>query len=131
MARKRLRVYRLGENVRGINKRGWRYESWNLDDPIHHEGRTSLYGSHNFFLVCGKECFGVFLDCAGRVEYDVGYTRPSELTVTAQDFDLYLFEGDSPSASHFSRRWTRLCQGEVRSSSRDAQAVAQASGLPM
>ena len=89
-------IYGLGEQVRGINKRGWRYEGWNLDDPIHHEGRTSLYGAHNFFLVCGRECFGVFLDCAGRVEYDVGYTSPSLLTVEAQDFDLYLFEGESP-----------------------------------
>ncbi len=91
-------VYGLGEQMRGINKRGWHYESWNLDDPIHHEGRTSLYGAHNFFLVWGKECFGAFLDCAGRVEYDVGFTDRNLFTVKAKDFDLYLFEGDSPSA---------------------------------
>lgn len=91
-------VYGLGEQLRGINKRGWHYENWNLDDPVHHEGRTGLYGAHNFFIVCGKECFGVFLDCGGRVSLDIGYTDADLFTVTAQDFDLYLFEGDSPLA---------------------------------
>ncbi len=88
-------VYGLGEQMRGINKRGWLYESWNTDDPIHHEGRTALYGAHNFFVVDGKERFGVFLDCAGRVSYDVGYTDPAVLEITARDFDLCVFEGES------------------------------------
>ncbi|MBP5266195.1 MAG: alpha-glucosidase, partial [Lachnospiraceae bacterium] len=41
-------VYGLGENVRGINKRGWLYTSHNSDDPNHDEGKHSLYASHNF-----------------------------------------------------------------------------------
>lgn len=54
-------VFGLGENVRGINKRGWIYESKCSDDPNHREDKRSLYGAHNFLIVDGKECFGVFL----------------------------------------------------------------------
>ena len=48
-------VYGLGENVRGINKRGWYYESKCSDDAEHKEDRHSLYGAHNFLVVDGKE----------------------------------------------------------------------------
>ena len=48
-------VYGLGENVRGINKRGWLYESNCTDNPFHQEDTRSLYGAHNFLIVCGKE----------------------------------------------------------------------------
>ena len=48
-------VYGLGENVRGINKRGWHYISNNSDEPNHREDRTSLYASHNFIIVDGQE----------------------------------------------------------------------------
>ena len=89
-------VYGLGEAVRGINKRGWLYESCNEDDPIITEKRTSLYGAHNFFVVTGKRgSFGAFFDCADRVVFDVGYTDGDELAVTAEDFDLYIVEGES------------------------------------
>ena len=36
-------VYGLGEQIRGINKRGWQYVSWNYDNPNHHEDTRSLY----------------------------------------------------------------------------------------
>ena len=44
-------VYGLGENVRGINKRGWVYESKCSDDPNHTESKRSLYGAHNFIII--------------------------------------------------------------------------------
>ena len=47
-------IYGLGENVRGINKRGWIYESKCSDEPEHLEDRHSLYGAHNFFVVSGN-----------------------------------------------------------------------------
>ncbi|MCH5353961.1 MAG: alpha-glucosidase, partial [Acutalibacter sp.] len=53
------RVYGLGENVRGINKRGWIYESRCCDDPNHTEDRRALYSSHNFLVLDGEEQFGV------------------------------------------------------------------------
>ena len=50
-------VYGLGEQARGLNKRGWRYESLNTDNPFQNEGRTALYSSHNFLLIDGPELF--------------------------------------------------------------------------
>lgn len=47
-------LYGLGENVRGINKRGWVYESKCSDDGNHTEGKSSLYGAYNFMIVSGK-----------------------------------------------------------------------------
>lgn len=47
-------VYGLGEQVRGINKRGWEYISWATDEPHHHEDKRSLYSAHNFLIVSGK-----------------------------------------------------------------------------
>lgn len=90
------RVYGLGENVRGINKRGWIYESKCSDDPNHLEDRRSLYGAHNFIVVDGKEQFGVFVDYPGILTFDVGFTRHSELKITASDWnlDVYVIEGE-------------------------------------
>lgn len=47
------KVYGLGENVRGINKRGWIYQSKCSDEPEHLEDRRSLYGGPQF--LCGKQ----------------------------------------------------------------------------
>lgn len=91
------RVYGLGENIRGINKRGWIYESKCADVPQHLEDRKSLYGAHNFIIVEGETRFGVFFDYPGILTFDVGYTKPEALKVTAADWnlDVYIFTGDS------------------------------------
>lgn len=90
-------VYGLGENVRGINKRGWHYVSNNSDEPNHREDRTSLYASHNFIIVDGRERFGLFIDYPGKLTFDIGYTEHNTITITAEDmnFDLYVLEGGS------------------------------------
>ena len=90
-------VYGLGENVRGINKRGWIYESKCSDDPHHNEGKRSLYAAHNFFVVDGKDRFGVFVDYPSYVTFDIGYSKLDELTVKTVDghVDLYIIEGES------------------------------------
>ena len=91
-------VFGLGENVRGINKRGWHYVSFCSDNPNHTEDKTSLYGAHNFLLVDGAAGrFGLFWDYAGRVEFDVGYTRRDLLQITPADenYDLYVITGES------------------------------------
>lgn len=84
-------VYGLGEQIRGINKRGWHYISWNADDPHHQEDTMSLYGSHNFLIIRGKSLFGVFFDYPGKLEFDIGYTKRSEMTIRAEKNDLAVY----------------------------------------
>lgn len=90
-------IYGLGENIRGINKRGWTYTSYANDDPNHTESIRSLYAAHNFFIVDGKERFGAFLDHPGEVEFDMGYTDINEICITpaSMDLDLYIIEGET------------------------------------
>lgn len=92
-------IYGLGENVRGMNKRGWRYVSECADNPNHCEHTSSLYGAHNFIMIgdgVQKTC-GLFVDTPGRVTFDAGYTDIDELCITMEDGDykLYLIEGAS------------------------------------
>ena len=89
-------IYGLGENVRGINKRGWYYESKCSDESDHKEDRHSLYGAHNFLVADGKETFGIFVDYPGIIRFDVGYTRSEELVITASDWnlDVYIITGE-------------------------------------
>lgn len=91
------RVYGLGETMRGINKRGWIYESWCTDEPFHTEDKTSVYGAHNFILIDGKERFGAFFDLPGKTTFDVGFTDSELLVITPERFalDLYIITGDS------------------------------------
>ncbi len=91
-------VYGLGENVRGINKRGWIYESKCSDESKHLEDRRSLYAAHNFLVVDGREKFGIFIDYPGILTFDVGYTDINVLKITASDWnlDVYVIEGSGP-----------------------------------
>lgn len=90
-------VYGLGENVRGINKRGWHYASQNIDDNLHYEDRISLYSAHNFLILSGDHPVGLFFDYPSELFFDVGYAKEDELAVTCQRADLYLYviTGDS------------------------------------
>lgn len=90
-------IYGLGENVRGINKRGWIYTSYATDDPDHLESVRSLYGAHNFFLVDGRNRFGVFVDHPGKVTFDMGYSNINEIRIipSTMNFKLYILEGQS------------------------------------
>ncbi|MGN0636985.1 MAG: TIM-barrel domain-containing protein [Huintestinicola sp.] len=90
-------VYGLGEQIRGINKRGWQYVSWNYDNPNHHEDTRSLYGAHNFIIISGKVTFGAFFDNAGKMEFDIGYTRRSEMKISSEKNDLivYIITGEN------------------------------------
>ncbi len=94
-------VYGLGENVRGINKRGWIYVSDCTDIPHHHEDMHSLYGAHNFLLIDGKETFGLFIDTPAKVTFDVGYTKYEELRISVEgnEFELYVIDAPRPERS--------------------------------
>ena len=93
----RDRVYGLGENVRGINKRGFEYISNCTDQPKHHEDTKSLYGAHNFLIVDGETRFGLFFDYPSTMTFDVAYRTKDNLVITCDRSDLYLYviTGDS------------------------------------
>lgn len=91
-------VYGLGENVRGINKRGWKYVSSCNDDPVHSEEKRSLYGAHNFILISGDKNVGIFVDTPGKVTFDIGYTKYDTLHIQmeTEDFEIYIIENETP-----------------------------------
>lgn len=90
-------IYGLGEANRGINKRGYLYESNCADDPNHSEEKISLYGAHNFILISGKEQTGLFIDYPGKLRFDIGYTRQNLLEISCERADLkvYVITGES------------------------------------
>ena len=89
-------VYGLGEQMRGMNKRGFSYISYAADDPVHTENKHSLYGAHNFMIVNGEDTFGIFVDNPGKVIFDVGEKKIDLLEVTTgKDSDIYIITGDS------------------------------------
>ncbi|WP_297632988.1 TIM-barrel domain-containing protein [uncultured Clostridium sp.] len=88
-------VYGLGENVRGINKRGWIFESYCTDDPNHAQDKRSLYGAHNFIVIYGvNKSIGIFIDTPAKVKFDIGYTDKDvlEIEIEKNNYDLYIIE---------------------------------------
>ncbi|WP_077611041.1 glycoside hydrolase family 31 protein [Clostridium sp. Marseille-P2415] len=88
-------VYGLGEQVRGINKRGWRYVSYCSDEPHHQEDKQSLYGAHNFFVLKGRLNAGIFVDFPGKITFDIGFKKLEEIQIIPEgtDLDIYIIEG--------------------------------------
>lgn len=90
-------VYGLGENVRGINKRGFKYISYCTDDPSHTENKSSLYGAHNFILISGSHNLGLFVDTPKKVTFDIGFTDMDLMTISTVDenLELYIITGET------------------------------------
>ncbi len=90
-------VYGLGETMRGVNKRGGRYISFNYDDPKHRDDMPSMYGAHNLLVVDGETPFGAFFDTPAKVVFDVDSKGNGLLNVSCEspDLRLYLVEGSS------------------------------------
>ena len=65
-------IFGLGENVRGINKRGFHYASWCSDKPGGNESDPSLYGAHNFIVIFGEKITGLYFDTPAKIEFDIG-----------------------------------------------------------
>lgn len=86
-------IYGLGEAMGGLNKRGRIYRLYNRDEPNHTPEKSSLYGSHPFLMIEGKESFGLLLDYPGAITIDAGFSHKDRLVITLESahFDLYLF----------------------------------------
>lgn len=91
-------IFGLGEQVRGINKRGHLYRAWNSDEPSHTEEKHSLYASHNFLLFSG-ECglFGAYFDDPGAMTFDLGCTDAARAVITSPEgnVSVYIIEAGS------------------------------------
>ncbi len=115
---KDTRIFGLGESVRGMNKRGYLYESWCSDVPRQDEGTKSMYGAHNFIIVkenSSHETFGVFFDTGSRVSFDFGYTDYSEISVSCQDTGVVLYvitadpnRGKESSLNNITRQFRKI-----------------------
>ena len=90
----------LAKNVRGINKRGWVYESKCSDDGNHTEGKSSLYGAYNFMIVIparihfyeidnsNRTLHGALLDAELLAEVYLSLSRGQDtLTLVNEDID--------------------------------------------
>lgn len=88
-------VFGLGQSMRGMNKRGFVYEAFCTDDPNHTPDKSALYGAHNFFIVQGETTWGLYIDFAGKVTYDVAFSNVDtlEIEIEGTQFDAYYFEG--------------------------------------
>lgn len=85
------KVFGLGESMRGINKRGFKYTSWCSDEPHQDESKPSLYGAHNFIIVFGKQTFGMFFETPSRIDFDIGFTKADLFSVETQDIGVNLY----------------------------------------
>ena len=102
-------LFGLGETVRGMNKRGHRYESWNSDVFNHNEACSSLYASHNFLVFFSPErLFGVYVDDPGRVIWDLGDARHDTAVITSENGDLDLYILEDPTLTEIARSFRKL-----------------------
>ncbi len=87
-------IWGLGENQRGMNKRGGIYEAYCSDDPRHTPDKKALYGAHNFIIVDGLEPFGLYIDFPGKIIFDIGFTHKDllQIEIEGKDADLYMIE---------------------------------------
>ncbi len=91
------RVYGLGEQLGGLNKRGRLYKTFNTDIAPHHPNLETLYGSHPFLIVDGPQGFGLFIDYPSEMTFDIGQTHKDvmEILIPSEHVDLYLFNVNS------------------------------------
>ena len=91
-------VYGLGETMGRVNKRGGHYISFNTDTAEHEDSNPSLYASHNFLIVWGRETFGLFFDSPAKTEFWVDHQGSGELRVVCHSRDLRLYQiaGERP-----------------------------------
>jgi len=91
-------VFGLGENMRGMNKRGFSYTSFCSDVPNQDESTHSMYGAHNFLIVFSRiKTFGLFFDTASEITFDIDWTKSGVMNVSTKDtgLDLYVIYADS------------------------------------
>ena len=100
-------VYGLGETMGRVNKRGGRYISFNTDTADHTDSNPSIYASHNFLIVDGKEHFGVFFDTPARILFEVDYENSGLLKVVCETVDLILYQIEGETSYEITKEFLR------------------------
>lgn len=90
-------VYGLGASQGAVNKRGKRYRMFAKDQAGYTPELEALYASHPVLFVDGPNPFGMFLDFAGEIYFDIDYTvlDALQVRVVEPNFDLYIFRGST------------------------------------
>lgn len=89
------KIFGLGEQTGGINKRGKIYKSWCTDDPCQTEEKESLYGAHNFIVIYSpykKTCSAFYFDYPGKLTFDICFTFENKLIISCDIPSLKIFE---------------------------------------
>ncbi len=103
---KRLRedeaYYGFGERTGMLERRGRLYTNWAFDpDWGHGRHQSNLYQAHPAFMAVRTGLtWGMFLDVSYYSQFDVGYSDPDTLRVTAHggEADYYVLTGPTPAA---------------------------------
>lgn len=102
-------IFGLGENVRGINKRGHLYRAWNMDDFSHTENKGGIYSSHNLLLFSGEQgVFGAYFDDPGAVTFDLGYSDGGKAVITSENGNLSVYLIESTTLTGLVREFRHL-----------------------
>jgi len=81
--------YGLGEKTGFLDKRGRKYLMWNTDDPVHTPTKDPLYISVPFLITLkGKSAYGIFVDKACRVWFDLGEESTEYYSFEAHDHEM-------------------------------------------
>ncbi len=93
------KFYGLGDRTGHLNKRGYEYEMWNIDDPKPHvESYKSLYKSIPFFITL-RECFtfGIFFDNTFKSYFDMAKENDKYYYFASENgnLDYYFIYGEN------------------------------------
>ncbi|OGD34930.1 MAG: hypothetical protein A2V45_10100 [Candidatus Aminicenantes bacterium RBG_19FT_COMBO_58_17] len=88
------RLFGLGEKFTALDKSGRRVVSWTQDAL----GSTSERSHKNIPFLWSSRGYGLYLDSAARITWDLGATSCQSATLRIEDsvLDAFLFSGESP-----------------------------------
>ncbi len=106
-----VRYYGFGQKQGFLDKRGKKMSLWATDEPLHILEHDELYQAIPFFMTLEQgtgRSAGVFLDCTGRVDYDVAKSDAAVMAMSGAGpvLDAYVFAGPHP--KHVIGRYTEL-----------------------
>lgn len=104
------KFYALGDRTGHLNKRGYRYQLWNTDDPSPHvESFEVLYKSIPFVLgLKDNYAYGLFFDNSFRSYFDFGKENDDYLYYAAEGGSLNYYFINGPSAKKVIKSYTKL-----------------------